>query len=350
MTMPVADGAYARSADRLGYIRFLPATHHSDRVHVEWFHFVIHAGELDVLVNFSLSAHGHAAPVGHVVLLARRRDGSPQPWGGDIHRVGAGDISVGTGRIRLEMGDASLSFDGAFRARARCRRAPLAVDLRIVPQSFACLAHHLSPGDGEGFHWVVTPRLVASGVVHWDGRDYPIDHAPAYHDHNWGAFARDDFVWDWTCSVATGERDPWNVVLVRILDRTRARVMVQGLLVWEAGLRQRGFRGDAISVVPEGFLRPEASLRVPRSLSLLVPGGATDVPARLHIEAATDGDRLSGVLECSDVARILVPRERDLGTTVIHEIGGRLQLTGEIAGRKVDIDAPAFSELVECQR
>jgi hypothetical protein len=336
---------YARALDRLGYLRFFPEAHRPGRLHVEWFHFVVHAGDVDLLINFSLSATGRRAPTGHVMVLARQTDGGTSHWEGGAHRVPAEDVRLGTGRTRVELGGASLHLDDAFHVRVACRDAPLTVDLRLVPASFACHTHNLV-GEGDGFHWVVAPRLFTSGTIDWNGRRIRVDGAPAYHDHNWGTVDDDHFVWEWTCSIADAQTDAWNVVLVRLLDRTRTRAVVQGLLVWEGAHRRKAFRGRDLSLVYEGFLRPTAATCFPRGLSLLAPGSATDVPQRVGIVATGGADHLTGELVTADVARIVVPRENDLGTTIIHEVGGRIRLTGRLGERDVAIDAPAFSEFV----
>ena len=185
--------------------------------------------------------------------------------------------------------------------------------------------------------WV---RWRASGELRVRGRRLRIDDAAAYHDHNWGDFEGGDVAWRWGCTLAT---DGYNAVFVQLLDRARTRAIAQGLFLWSGSHRERTFRAGEVSCVAEGLLRKKGP-SIPRSLSLLAPSTSSDVPERLRITARDGRDRLEGRLECSDVARVLVPRDVDLGVTVIHEVKGRFVLDGKVGGADVHIDAPAFAE------
>jgi len=309
----------AHAVELIDYVRFVPS---AGTAHVEWFHFVVRAGELDCVINLSLVGDGK----GQLVLLVYEGG----RWEGDVERFS--QVSARSGRIGLQLGDNELSFDGAFRLRAACRHRPLSVELALEPRAFACLAHNM----GGGLHWVVAPRLSASGILWTGGRAVKLRDAPAYHDHNWGQLDGRALGWTWACSLAPG---PFAAVLVRIAGGAQA------LMLWQGPHRCRSFRGDALSLTSEGLLRPVQTLRVPRALSLLDPGLASDVPAVLRIEAASEDSRLSGELSCLDVARVLVPRPGDLGHHVINEVPARLRLVGHLGGSAVAIDGPAFAEL-----
>lgn len=337
----------ARALEEAGYIRFGAAPAGPQR---EWLHFLVRDRACELLVNFSLlrGPVPGAAVVGNVLLLARFFDEGGARWEGDLdaHEVRAGDL--GTGRVRLRLGDCSLEFDEGFRVRARCRRRALSVELTLTPESHAYLVPNVALEGGAAVSWLVAPRLRAAGVVRWEGRVIRIEDAVAYHDHNWGRFTGSELQWEWGCSLAAGsaEDEPLSVVTVRVLDRARARVAAQGVLVWEGAHRRRMFRGREAEMASVGWLRAAGGPRVPRALSLLAPGPPTGVPARVRLRAAAGGDHLEGAFLAEDVARVLAPRDTDLGTTIIHEVVGRMSLEGSLGGRGVSLDAPAFFEVL----
>jgi hypothetical protein len=135
-------------------------------------------------------------------------------------------------------------------------------------------------------------------------------------------------------------------VLARLLDDAHASAFMQALLVWRGPRQVRVFRGDELRVEPEGFLRPERPFTVPRAAGLLVERLATEVPRRLVLAAAADGDAIEGTFDAHSVARVVVPHDDSLATTVIHEVDGRLQLRGSLHDARFELDAPAMFEFL----
>lgn len=320
---------FASVMKRIGFLR-LPAI---GAVHREWLHFVVHDASVDVVINFSVLGSPSNGTSGNVLLLARDRDGS---WNGDVERFSNKDVRGGRGGLRLDVGMSSIRYDGAFCVRAVCKRADVSTELVIEPLSFPYLVH----GAGN-VQWLVAPRWRATGEVQVRGKRYQLDGAPAYHDHNWGDFAGGDVAWRWGCTLAA---EGYNAVFVQLLDRARTLALSQGLFVWNGAHRERTFRASEVTFSAEGLLRTAPSLTVPRALSLLASSSATDVPTRIQIGGRDGDDRLEGAFECHDMARVLVPRDMDLGVTSIHEIKGRFVLDGMLGGEEVHIDAPAFAE------
>jgi len=339
----------AQLIERVDYLRSSIACDAPGRMQREWLHFVVHAGAVELIVNFSLrrpAGEGRGALTGQLLLLARRTGGGSTEWEGDVDDVPPERVHAGAGRIRLVLDEASLDFDGAFHLRAACRRRPLAVALTFTPRSMPYLVHNSGFDEGGAIHWVVVPRLTALGTIRWGAETLNLDGAAAYHDHNWGSFRGSDLAWEWGCSLGAGDAQPWSVVFVRILDRARAHCVSQGLLLWHRGHRRRVFRDRELTCGAEGLLRLDGSLRVPRALSLLAPGVAADVPAVLRFAASSDGDQVAGELTAADFGRVLIPRDTDLGTTAIHEVAGRISLRGTIGGAPLSVDAPAFAEFL----
>jgi hypothetical protein len=240
--------------------------------------------------------------------------------------------------------DVAITGSGAkISLHGRLCDAPIELDLMLRAQTFPSLASGVSIGDGPPIHWLVVPRLLARGRAVIAGRAYTLDGAPAYHDHNWGFFSHRDFAWQWGHDGGSG---PHSVVLARLLDGAHATAFLQALLVWRGARQVRVFRGDELRVEPEGFLRPDRPFTVPRAAALLVGRLATEVPRRLHITAAADGDTIEGAFDAHSVARIVVPHDDSLATTAIHEVEGRLRLDGTLHDAPFALDAPAIFEFL----
>jgi hypothetical protein len=311
----------------------------------EWLHFCAGTADLDLIVN--LSAVDDLRPAGggervRLTVLVRTGD----HWDGDVDEIDA-DLAGGRLEARFPGGEIALR-GGALRIAAVLRARPIAFDLAITPRAFPSLASNVALGAGQAIHWLVVPRAIADGWIRVADDVHTVTAAPAYHDHNWGDFTHQDFVWQWGHAVPDDPRDPFSVVLTRLLDRTQSVSYLQALLLWHGPRQHRVFRGPELTVEPIGWLRPQRCLTVPRIGGLLAGGAATEVPARLYLHASGDGDEIHGELVAHHVARIAVPSDHDLGTTLIHEVVGRLRLSGVIRGGPVAIDARAVFELLRC--
>jgi hypothetical protein len=308
---------------------------------------VISDSRLDLLLNFSLTS-APANSSAQVLILIREPDGA---WEGDVETFAGGEVEVGSGRLRMRMGGSSVDFDDSFHVRFACAARGIAGELAITPRCFPYLVQNVVLRKDQPISWLVAPRLVASGRVAWGGKDgrppqsVELDGASAYHDHNWGRFAGRDLAWEWSCTLAT-EASPWSLVTVRTLDGARSQVLSQGVVLWEEAHRRATFRSGDVSFAFEGARRPASCLRVPRALGLVVPAGATSMPEKVRIAAARGRDHLAGSLRTLDQARVVVPRDADGGLTVLKEIAARSTFEGEIGGRRLAVDAPAFLELV----
>jgi hypothetical protein len=74
-------------------------------------------------------------------------------------------------------------------------------DLYYVPQIdpwFAAHREKVGHHDWEQMSWLVyMPGAHVTGNVVIDGESYPVDHAPGYHDHNWGEWLPYNVLWNW---------------------------------------------------------------------------------------------------------------------------------------------------------
>lgn len=345
MTVSLRHGearAIARSIARHGYLRrpTLGIAGHTGRR--EWLHFCAGNRDFDLIVNLSAVDDPRAAAGERIRLAVLVRIGDR--WEGDVDDLAA-ELAGGHLHARFAGGEIALR-DGVLRVAVALRSRPIALDLRIAPIAFPSLASNIALAPGQQIHWLVVPRAIADGWIRAGDHVQVVAGAPAYHDHNWGDFTHQDFVWQWGHAIPDDPRDPISVVLTRLLDRAQATSYLQALLIWHGARQHRVFRGAELTVEPVGWLRPPRCLTIPRVGSLLAGGAVTEVPQRLRLRAAGDGDELHGEFIAQDVARIAVPNDHDLGTTLIHEVVGRLRLSGSIRGEPVAVDARAVFELL----
>lgn len=335
---------------RTDHLRFSPAL--ARRIHgfKEWTYFCVTSPDVDLLFTFTfldrvdLPAQ-HQWPPARVVALARTRAGR---WQGGVDEVPPSAVQAKPGRVDLAMGTNELHFKaGAYSLIARLASQPIEAHLRLRPLALPAVGTSVRMGTAEPMRWIVVPRLETNGVVTLGGDRYEIEGAPAYHDHNWGAFSwGGDFAWEWGLILAPNGATPWTVIFSRISDRARQRVLSQAILVWRDDGQCRAFRDDEISVRESGLLRGGARLRVPRVMSLVEPATAADVPLELLVRAESGDDRVEVRFTSSDFAEIAMPNEtRDLGSTLLCEVRAEAEVRGSIRGTSFALTAPAILEL-----
>lgn len=310
--------------------------------HREWLHFFVSAPDLECFVNVSVFDDLRPAAGGservRVLVMTRTADGT---WDGDVDEIEASDVVLRGGQLDGTFGVTRLEHaGGAIHLRGALRERPLAFDLVFEPRSYPSLATDVRVGERGRIHWMVVPQLVARGTVTIGKERHELVDAPAYHDHNWGVFAHNDFRWQWghAQDLARGQA----VVLARLLDGVAGKAFLHSLFVWNGPRIARIFRGDELTFRPDGFLRKKG-LTLPRLASLL-SRGATEVPQRLLLEARGGGDALSGELVFEDAACIVLGEGADLESTLLYEVLGRLRLVGRVMDETIDLDAPVVFE------
>jgi hypothetical protein len=167
---------------------------------------------------------------------------------------------------------------------------------------------------------------------------------PAYHDHNWGRFSwGENFAWEWGIVLAH-ETSTWSLVYYRITDRGRHNTVAQGALLWRDDRHCRTFRDGQVAIGSRGWLRIGGCLRVPRIMSLAIPGTAADIPGRLEVRARDENDDLEMAIDLTDGAQIGVPNDTDEGMTTISECRGVATVSGRVRGRSMRFQGPAVVE------
>ena len=234
-------------------------------------------------------------------------------WDGDIDVFQSHEVHAQAGCIDIVFGQGSIRFAGdRYRLSLALREHHIAVDLELLPTVAPLLIQHVRLAANKPLSWMMVPRLVATGSVTVAGREHRIDGAPAYHDHNWGYFGwGDDFTWEWGTALPT-PTEKWSVALVRTTDRGRFRAGLQALYLWRGGRLARILRGDELSMVHQGAVRPQAIFKVPRVMALVEPGTA-DRCARAGGSARRCArGRAHVVIDVVDLAQILMPDEEGL--------------------------------------
>lgn len=311
----------------------------------EWVHFCIYAGDLDLLVNFSEvdDPRGGARPaIARQTLLART-----DRWIGGVEQMPG--ALVRSGAIHADFGErSSLRYeDGAYRLRALGRRVSIEADLTLQPISAPAPIHNVTVGDGPPIHWVVLPRLAATGSVVVAGRRFELDRAPAYHDHNWGYFGWGrDFAWEWGFGLPQESSNPFSLVFARLSNRALTRTRMQTLFVWHERQVAAAFRDDQIRIEHHGLFRPDRLLRLPTVMALVARSRATDVPARMTIEARSSRGSVVAEFTPCDVAQVIIPNDHDLGTTIIHEVAGDLIAEIDAGGVRGEIRCRTIFEFL----
>ncbi len=333
------------------YLRGSTSTIDGRRGHKEWHHFCVQAPSLDLLANFSLSDDARPnAPAGaelaRLSVLARARS-----WDGDVETFERRRVQVRSGRIAVAFGENSLAFrDGAYRLRFALGDRPIAADLTLRPLVLPTLAPNIPLPAGPPLHWVIVPRLVASGVVAIDGTEHRLRAALAYHDHNWGHFLwGHKFSWIWGFIHPIDPTVPWTIAFVRLMNRARTAALAQGLFVWRDAAASRIFRDAAVDVgIGSDWLRPAAVFKIPRVMALASPELVTDVPRTVEMRAAAGGDHLRFSCRGDELAQVVIPSETDLGVTIINEVTARFAVDGRLHGEPVAFEGRGFCEFLGC--
>jgi hypothetical protein len=335
--------------ERSDYWRRSPASAGGPSGHKEWHYFCALGEDIDLIANLSLSDRRSlqaGAPSviedACVILLARTADGR---WHGDAEACDPTTVLVQAGRVNARFGASRVVLrDGVYRLDSCVRAHQVTASLELRPTARPALTRTVPLGLHEAMHWLVVPRLDASGEVRVGNAVFRLQGAPAYHDHNWGRFAwGGDFAWEWGVALS-GRSDGWSLIYYRITDRARHKSLSQGVLLWHGDRHCRTFRDGDVSIHSSDLVVLGRCLRVPRIMSLAIPGTVADIPRRLEVAARGGNDRIEIVLDLEDGAQIGLPDESGDRMTLISECRGRLRASGRIRGAPVHVDAPLLIE------
>jgi hypothetical protein len=106
----------------------------------------------------------------------------------------------------VKIGEGDLNFvevinDYTYHITGCIAEGRIKWDLHYVPQIdpwFALDREKVGRYDWEQMSWLVyMPGAHVTGNVVIDGETYDVDHAPGYHDHNWGEWLPYNVLWNW---------------------------------------------------------------------------------------------------------------------------------------------------------
>jgi len=197
-------------------------------------------------------------------------------------------------------------------------------------------------------------RAFIDGWIEAGGKRLVLQHAPAYHDHNWGTWR--NVHWDW----GTTANDAYGLFYGRVehpdLRPGRAGAGIFAMLMQAGTPERRGgfmglFRPDSIAyawTVPSKPL-PGNPSRVPRSLAFRADDDAVlaGVPAAEAGTAANGRTSLpEGLAVRMDVGHVLASPPRPGGPDLVFlQLDGTFAVEAVVRGRKIDFTAPGFAEV-----
>lgn len=305
----------------------------------EWHHFVIHAPDTHVLINFSLTGPQSARVI---VIVHDTR------WTGVVERFDPRlvEVSVDLGELSIGANTMRVTPDG-YRVQIDLPAHDICGVLDFTPVSRPFVVNNQPVGEGR-MSWLFVPRLRAAGWLRIYGRDMAFDDDLAYHDHNWGRFRwGGDFGWTWGTIVPKERSNPWSMVFLQMTDRRRLRFTSQAVYVWHRDEPAAMLLRSAVDTHVHGRLSRAADCTLPAPMGLIVDGTVPGVPERLEICAHRLGDAVHAEFRPTSYARLAHPSEIHLDRcTVLCEAGGSAHVTGTVRGERMDFDGAAVFEFL----
>lgn len=313
----------------------------------EWLHFCIHNADLTWIGNFSVNEDAFAPDrrqLGRVIALGRTLPNGP--WLGQVQQFLPGQFHIVPGELTGQWGQSSLQWNGE-ELHLHLQQSDIQADLRLIPQALPALSHQIPLSDTATIHWLMAPRMLATGTLRLGQKTHELQQVPTYHDHNWGHFAwGDNFSWEWGYALPDQPQNPWSLVSVRMHDRNRNSLFSAGLFLWKGAQHAAVFRDAQVQGHTEGVRLIHQAFQIPPSLGLSVPA-AFEVPQKLELHAQNGEDMVDLEFQPQDIARILLPDDHDLtGVTAICEACGPVRVQGRVRGEPVEIRGHAVYEFM----
>ena len=240
------------------------------------------------------------------------------------------DQRVGPARVRNIGGRYHITITDP-RARA---------DLWVTPEPGYYLPPGESVADGVISGYVVPVlRGWASGVIRTPHGALRLDHAPAYHDHNWGTWR--GVAWEW----GEGGGDGGTILYGGLhISPTRSAVAARPsvLFVWEPSREDGHAGGGFLGAFPVQAIRYAGWHPGP-----MLGGGPVPVPSSATVAARIGTDEVRLVLRVHDVlasaAPLAAPRPAAPRVAFL-QMRGTVEVRGTVDGRPVRIRGPAAAE------
>jgi hypothetical protein len=322
------------------YFRCSPSRLGGLAEHKEWQHFIVHAEDIHVLVNFSLVDEAYASvntnrEVARLIVMVRTGH-----WDGDVDRFERAQIEVTPGRIDASFGTNRMRFhDGRYHVEVALKNRPIRAEFEMVPAIVPTVSSNQPLSRNRNISWLFVPRLRCNGTVTVGAETFRFEEALGYHDHNWGQFRwDDDFSWEWGSILPMDPSNPLSAVYMRMSNRARTLCRSQALYLGHGSDHLRFFRDEDMRVTLHRLFQQDKCLQVPRVMSLLAPGTSRDLPASLVVRAYGDGDDVEMSFVPEELSQIVVPSETRIdGVTTINEVSGQVTARGVVRGKNVDM-------------
>jgi hypothetical protein len=313
-----------------------------DGAYKEWMHFCVALqGGGHLLVNLNVTEHGDRRTPRLVVLAW---DGC---WSGKVETFDDDEVAGRPGRLNVRLGRNALEWrDRAFHLSLSL--GDIAAELCLRPDTPPTVTTSVALGADSTLHWVVVPRLSATGWLRLGSRAQIIQDRLAYHDHNWGDFRwGGELSWEWGFVHSTRSGHAWDLVLARVSDGAGHRTISQSALLWRAGRLVRVFQNRELALTLEGAAPRARPFTVPPVASLLAPGTSSGVPERFLIRARGMHDVLDVTYRVAESARVALPSEADpLKLVLLNETCGRACVRGTVASKPLEFEGAAMMEFV----
>jgi hypothetical protein len=320
----------------------------ADGAYKEWMHYCVRLPGVPgshLLLNLNVSERrlgGRVRRVPRLMLLA-----ATDTWRGSLESFADEQVSTEPGSIDIRVGDNQVRWQGgAFHLSVRT--AEIGAELVLRPLVHPTISSCVSFGGGRLMHWVVIPRLEASGWVRVADRRFQLERALAYHDHNWGQFRWGaDLSWEWGFVNPDDPACPWSVVFVRVSDDKRGCALGQGLLVWGGRSLRRTFQNHELRMTLEGVDGGPRPFTLPSIAGLLVPGAASGVPAQVRVEAGGGREHVRVQYRTETKARVALPSDVDPFRIVsLNETCGQAHVSGTVGAGTFEFSGSAVMEFV----
>ncbi|MEL6890874.1 MAG: hypothetical protein AAFP84_04720 [Actinomycetota bacterium] len=313
-------------------------------IHKDWLHLNVFVPDHDVSALINASVHGDpASPASLAVGATIVHDGRRDELFTAVqvvarHRAAETPTSVAVDPAA----SVSLHDDGWF-ACATGRAGDADVTVRATAAAEPIDAERPAPFGSGWISWRAMPRLRLHGEIRLPDRTVGLESAIGYQDHNWGRWRwGDDIGWRWGTFPTAGRDElagSGAATVLTIADRTDRHHRVRSPLVdVQTGPLVRRFSGDTVRITYRGDLHDRRTplVRLPGAVAALRSDRQRpDLPGSLVVDAVDGFDRATAEFEVERAVQLITSEPTTSGQTFIHELLGRFELSGTLAGRPI---------------
>ena len=316
----------------------------------EWWHFnlIDDASGLDMIVNLSLSGDIRTADGGQANLILLTQE-QQQGWRGGLSLFDGLAAEVALKNVEIALGRSRIGYHGdRYRLQLFHETDSISAQLDLFPATEPLMVWKDTPIGSGHINWVIMPYLIARGTISIGGRDFAIDGARAYHDHNWGMWAwGDNFGWDWGFCAAAVEVQgaPLSLVYDRTVDRAGNRVVEHSLAIWHGEHLFKFFARHMLEMRRSGTYRGPIR-KLPGVAGLMDSARVATIPGRVDLVAQDGADRFEASYIPDSAIQIGIPRETGFGLVQLNETLGWITIAGNIEGIAFNVTRRACFEFV----